>query len=81
LISESIQKIENGYECRDTEKSERFAGPRFQAPMEIEVDTPATERIEGIKDDFRTGPRGVRSLPTIRMEDIERPDRKKQYLR
>jgi hypothetical protein len=43
------------------------------------VDAPATERIEGRKDDLRTGPRGVRSLPTIRMEDIEdieRPHRK-----
>jgi hypothetical protein len=44
--------------------------------MEIEVDTLATERIEARKDDFRTGPRGVRSRPTIRMEDIERPHRK-----
>jgi hypothetical protein len=47
----------------------------------MEVDTPATERIEGRKDDLRTGPRGVRSLPTIRMEDIERPHRKEKYLR
>jgi hypothetical protein len=49
--------------------------------MEIEVDTPATERIEARKDDLRTGPRGVRSLPTIRMEDIKKPHRKEQYLR
>jgi hypothetical protein len=49
--------------------------------MEIEVDTPATKRIEARKDDLRTGPRGVRSLPTIRMEDIERPHRKEKYLR
>jgi hypothetical protein len=48
--------------------------------MEIEVDTPAMERIEGRTDDLRTGPRGVRSLPTIRMEDIERPHRKEKYL-
>jgi hypothetical protein len=61
------------------EKSERSGGPRFQAPME--VDTPATERIEARKDDLRTGPRGVWSLPTIRMEDIERPHRKENYLR
>jgi hypothetical protein len=43
----------------------------------MEVERPATERIEARKDDRRTGPRGVRSLPTIRMEDIERPHRKK----
>jgi hypothetical protein len=49
--------------------------------MEMEVDTPATERIEARKDDLRTGFRGVRSLPTIRMEDIERPHRKEKYLR
>jgi hypothetical protein len=42
----------------------------------MEVDTPATERIEARKDDLRTGPRGVRILSTIRMEDIERPHRK-----
>jgi hypothetical protein len=47
----------------------------------MEVDTPATERIEGRKDDPRTGPRGAWSLPTIRMEDIERPHRKENYLR
>jgi hypothetical protein len=49
--------------------------------MEIEVDTLATERIEGRKDDLRTALRDVRSLPTIRMEDIERPHRKEKYLR
>jgi hypothetical protein len=49
--------------------------------MEIEVDTPARERIEVRKDDIRTRPRDVRSLPTIRMEDIERPHRKEKYLR
>jgi hypothetical protein len=47
----------------------------------MEVERPATERIEGRKNNHRTGPRGVRSLPTIRMEDIERPDRKEKYLR
>jgi hypothetical protein len=47
----------------------------------MEVDTPATERIEGRKDNLRTALRGVRSLPTIRMEDIERPHRKEKYLR
>jgi hypothetical protein len=47
----------------------------------MEVDTPATERIEGRTDDLRTGHRGVRSLPTIRMEDIERPYRMEKYLR
>jgi hypothetical protein len=47
----------------------------------MEIDTPARERIEGRKDDLRTRPRGVRSLPTIRMEDIERPHRKEIYLR
>jgi hypothetical protein len=47
----------------------------------MEVDMPATERIEGRKNDLRTGPRGVRSLPAIRMEDIERPHRKEKYLR
>jgi hypothetical protein len=47
----------------------------------MEVDTPATERIEGRKDELRTRPRGVLSLPTIRMEDIERPHRKEKYLR
>jgi hypothetical protein len=49
--------------------------------MEIEVDTPATERIEARKDDLRTGLRGVWSLPMIRMEDIERPHRKEKHLR
>jgi hypothetical protein len=49
--------------------------------MEIEVNTPATERIEARKDNLRTGPGGVRGLPTIRMEDIKRPHRKKIYLR
>jgi hypothetical protein len=47
----------------------------------MEVDTPATERIEARKDDLRMGPRGIRSLPTIRMEDIERPHIKEKYLR
>jgi hypothetical protein len=47
----------------------------------MEVDTPATERIEARNDDLLTGLRGVRSLPTIRMEDIERPHRKQKYLR
>jgi hypothetical protein len=47
----------------------------------MEVDTPATERIEARKDDLRTGLRDVRRLPTIRMEDIERPHRKEKYLR
>jgi hypothetical protein len=47
----------------------------------MEMDTPATARIEAKNDDFRTGPRGVGSLPTIRMEDIERPHRKEKYLR
>jgi hypothetical protein len=46
--------------------------------MEIEVDTPATERIEARKDGLRTRPRGARSLPTIRMKDIERPHRKEK---
>jgi hypothetical protein len=47
----------------------------------MEVDTPATERIETRKNDLRTGPRGVGSFPTIRMEDIEKPHRKEKYLR
>jgi hypothetical protein len=47
----------------------------------MEMDTPATERIEARKDVIRMGPRGVRSPPTIRMEDIERPHRKGKYLR
>jgi hypothetical protein len=47
----------------------------------MEVDTPATKRIETRKDDLRTGLIGVRSPPTIRMEDIERPHRKEKYLR
>jgi hypothetical protein len=47
----------------------------------MEVERQATERIEGRKNILRTGPRGVRSLPTIRMEDIEKPHRKEKYLR
>jgi hypothetical protein len=47
----------------------------------MEVDTPATERIEARKDDLRTRLRGVRSLPTIIMQDIERPHRKDNHLR
>jgi hypothetical protein len=47
----------------------------------MEVERPATERIEARKDDLRTGLRGVPSLPTIRMEDIERPHRKEKDLR
>jgi hypothetical protein len=47
----------------------------------MEVDTPATKRKDVRKDDLRTGLRGVQSLPAIRMEDIERPHRKEQYLR
>jgi hypothetical protein len=47
----------------------------------MEVDTPATERIEARKDHLWTGPRGVWSLPTIIMEDIERLHRKEKYLR
>jgi hypothetical protein len=47
----------------------------------MEVDTPVTERIEPRKDDLRTGPRGVRSLPMIRMEDIDKSDRKEKHLR
>jgi hypothetical protein len=47
----------------------------------MEVERLATERIKARKDDLRTGPRGVRSRPTIRMEDIERPHRKEKNLR
>jgi hypothetical protein len=47
----------------------------------MEVGTPATERIEMRTEDVRTGARGVRSLPTIRMKDIEKPHRKEKYLR
>jgi hypothetical protein len=47
----------------------------------MEVDTPATERIEARKDDLRTGPRVVRSLLAIRMEDTERPHRRENHLR
>jgi hypothetical protein len=47
----------------------------------MEVDALATERTEAKKDDVRTGLRGLRSLPTIRMVDIERPQRKEKYLR
>jgi hypothetical protein len=47
----------------------------------MEVDTPVRERIEARKNDLRTGPRGVRSLPAIRMEDIERPHKKEKHLR
>jgi hypothetical protein len=47
----------------------------------MELDTPATERIEARKNGLRTGLRGVRSLPTIRMEGIERPHRKENHLR
>jgi hypothetical protein len=47
----------------------------------MEIDIPARKRIEVRKDDLRTRPRGVRSLPTIRMDDIERPHRKEKYLR
>jgi hypothetical protein len=49
--------------------------------MEMEADTSATKRIEARKNDLRTGPIGVRRLPTIRMEDIEKPHRKENYLR
>jgi hypothetical protein len=38
LISECYQTIESGEESRDMEKSERFVGPRFQAPIEIETE-------------------------------------------
>jgi hypothetical protein len=47
----------------------------------MEVERPASERIEARKDDLQTGPKGVRNLPTIRMDDIERPHRKEKYLR
>jgi hypothetical protein len=47
----------------------------------MEVERPATKRIERRRDDLRTRPRDVRGLPTMRMEDIERPHRKEQYLR
>jgi hypothetical protein len=47
----------------------------------MEVERPARERIEARKDDLRTGPRGVRSLPTTKMDNIERPHRKEKYLR
>jgi hypothetical protein len=47
----------------------------------MESETPATERIEARKDNLRTGLRGVRSLPMIRMEDIEKLHKKEKYLR
>jgi hypothetical protein len=47
----------------------------------MEMDTPATKRREARKDNLRTGPKGVRSLPTIRMEDIEKSHRKEKHLR
>jgi hypothetical protein len=47
----------------------------------MEVDILSMERIEARMDDLRTGPRDIRSLPTIRMEGIERSHRKEKYLR
>jgi hypothetical protein len=47
----------------------------------MEVEKLAMERIEMRTEDLRTGPRGVRSPLTIRMEEIERPHRKEKYLR
>jgi hypothetical protein len=79
LISECYQGIKNEDESGDIEKSERSIAPRFQAP--IEVDRPAMERTQMMTEDPCTGPRGVRSLLTIRMEDIERPHRNDNYLR
>jgi hypothetical protein len=76
LISECHQTIENGEECRDIETSERSVGPRFQAPIKIEVDRPAMERIEMRMEDLRRQVRGVWSPLTIRIEDIKRPHRK-----
>jgi hypothetical protein len=49
-------------ECRDIEKSERSFDPRFQAPIKINVDRPAIERIERRTEDLRREGRGVLSL-------------------
>jgi hypothetical protein len=77
LISETYQKIENGKEYNDIEKSVRSVGPRFEAP--IESDSLAIERIERRKD-LGTGDRRVRKPLTIRLEDIEKLHRKHNYL-
>jgi hypothetical protein len=79
LISECSQKIENREESRDSEKSERSVGPRFEAP--IEADSLVMERIERSRKRLGTGARGVRKPLTIRLEDIEKPHRKHNYLR
>jgi hypothetical protein len=81
LISEWFHKIENRVESRDIGKSERSGSPRFRAPIEIEVEKLAMEKIERRTDGLRTGARGVRSLLTIRMEEIEKPHRKEKHLR
>jgi hypothetical protein len=79
LISECYQTIENRDGSRDIEKRERSAGPRFQAP--IEVDSLVMERIESRRVDLRRETRGVWKPPAIRMEDIERPHRYQKYLK
>jgi hypothetical protein len=56
LISECYQTIENEEESRDIEKSERSVGSRLQAPIEIEVEKLAMERIEMRTEDLWTGP-------------------------
>jgi hypothetical protein len=68
-------------ECRDIEKSERSVGPGFQAPIAIEVEKLAMERVEMRTEDLRTGARGVRSPLAIRTEDVERPHRNEKLLR
>jgi hypothetical protein len=79
LISECHQKIENVDESRDIEKSERSVGPKFEEP--IEADSLVMEGIERRRNDLRTGARAVRKRLMIRLEDIERPDRKQNHLR
>jgi hypothetical protein len=79
LISECYQKIENGGESRNIEKSEEAVRPRFRVP--IEAEGLGMERVETRTEDLRTRARGVRSPLTIIMEDIERPHRKEKYLR
>jgi hypothetical protein len=67
------------YECLDIEKREESGYPGFQSPLEAAVGE--MERMENAAEDLGSKARGVWRRLTIRMEDIERPYSKQNYLR
>jgi hypothetical protein len=66
----------NEDECFDIEKREGCACPRFQSPLEL-----AVLALEKAREDLGREARSVWKPLTIRLEEMEGPHRKYNYLR